>query len=142
MKKIYTVILLLTIICIPNLKSNNNYIKEDCYEMHKLGFNNLTTNNIQNYFSKIQIKKIYPYINPIYKNKIGELSYEITGNNLKNEIDKIKDKYLNTIKKNSYKDYNYSYTNGINISKMDVYISQKDLYDIINDNKLLVQIIK
>lgn len=116
-------------------------MSNDFYNLHTLTFENLSTNNISLYFSNINIVKIYPYVNPIYSDKIGELFYEVRGYNLSDEINNFKEKYLNLIKKNSYLDYNYLYTNGINISKMDVYISDKDLYDIINSG-LLVHVIK
>ena len=116
-------------------------MSNDSYNLHTLTFENLSTNNIFLYFSNINIVKIYPYVNPIYSDKIGELFYEVRGYNLSDEINNFKEKYLNLIKKNSYLDYNYLYTNGINISKMDVYISDKDLYDIINSG-LLVYVVK
>lgn len=115
-------------------------MSNDSYDLHTLSFDNLSTNNFLNYFSDINVIKLYPYVNPIYKESIGYLVYEVRGN-LCDEISNFKEQYLNLIKKNSYLDYNYLYTNGINISKMDVYLSDKDLYDIINSG-LLVHVIK
>ena len=115
-------------------------MSNDSYDLHTLSFDNLSTNNFLNYFSDINVIKLYPYVNPIYKESIGDLVYEVRGN-LSDEISNFKEQYLNIIKKNSYLDYNYLYINGINISKMDVYLSDKDLYDIINSG-LLVHVIK
>jgi len=122
------------------VKSHSYLLSEDSYDLHTLSFDNLSTNNFLNYFSDINVIKLYPYVNPIYKESIGDLVYEVRGN-LSDEISNFKEQYLNIIKKNSYLDYNYLYINGINISKMDVYLSDKDLYDIINSG-LLVHVIK
>lgn len=122
------------------VKSHSYLLSEDSYDLHTLSFDNLSTNNFLNYFSDINVIKLYPYVNPIYKESIGDLVYEVRGN-LYDEISNFKEQYLNIIKKNSYLDYNYLYINGINISKMDVYVSDKDLYDIINSG-LLVHVIK
>ena len=116
-------------------------MSNDSYNLHTLTFENLSTNNFLDYFSNIDVIRIYPYINPIYKNNIGDIFYEVRGYDLSDEINKFEKSYLNLIKKNSYLDYNYLYTNGINISKMDVYISNKDLYNIINSG-LLVYVVK
>ena len=120
---------------------SNSFFDNESYDMYTLVFENLSTNNIFNYFSNINIVKIYPFVNPIYEDKIGDLSDEFRGYKLSDEINSFKDNYLNNIKKNSYLDYNYLYVNGINISKMDVYMSSKDLYDILNSG-LLVKVIK
>ena len=108
--------------------------------MYTLKFENLSTENFLDFFSDLRVINIYPYVNPIYRKSVGELSYHIDGN-LVDGINDFKDKYLNIIKKNSYLDYNYLYINGINISKMDVYMSYKELYDILNCG-LLVHVVK
>lgn len=140
MKKI--IVLSFSFFIIFSISIKSNYLLDnDSYDEYTLVFENLSTNNILDYFSDIDIIKIYPYINPIYKDRLNDLSYEVRGYNLLNEINIFKNKYLDIIKKNSYLDYNYLYVNGINIYKMDVYMSSKDLYDILNSG-LLVQIIK
>ncbi len=121
---------------------HSDELDDDFYSIRSIYFYNLSTNNISDFFSDISILKIYPEINPIYKNLVNDFSYEIRGYNLQNEINNFKEEYLKMIKKNSYLDYNYLFLNGINISRLDVYISNRDLDNIINDDRLLVKTIK
>lgn len=139
MKKVFFLFFSFFLLLFSCVKSN--FFLNDSYGIHTLVFENLSTNNIFDYFSNINIIKIYPSVNPIYKDKIGDLSYEVRGYDLHNEINNFKYNYLDIIKKNSYLDYNYLYVNGINIDKMDVYMSLRDLYEIFNSG-LLVKIIK
>ena len=115
-------------------------VSDDVYDMYTLTFENLSTDNFLDYFSDLRVINIYPYVNPVYKKSVGDLSYHIDGN-LVDSISDFKNKYLDIIKKNSYLDYSYLYLNGINISKMDVYLSHKELYDIFNCG-LLVHVVK
>lgn len=121
------------------VKANSYLLNEDSYDLHTLSFDNLSTNNFLDYFSDISVIRLYPYVNPIYRESIGDLVYEVRGN-LSDEINKFKEQYLNIIKKNSYLDYNYLYTNGINISKMDVYVSDKQLNNILNSGLLVYSV--
>ena len=93
---------------------------------------NLNTNNFIEYFNGINVISIYPKLNPIYKDKIGNIYYKFIGNNTVDEIEIFKYKYKQTIKKNSYPDYNYLYFSSINIDKVLIYINNKDLNDFIN----------
>lgn len=97
-KKIVIFLFLIVFLCIKNVRPFN-YMSNDSYNLHTLTFENLSTNNISLYFSNINIIKIYPYVNPIYSDKIGELFYEVRGYNLSDEINNFKEKYLNLIKK-------------------------------------------
>lgn len=117
-------------------------LSDDSYNIHTLYFYNLSTNNVLDFFSDINIVRIYPSINPIYKDRLGNYFYEVRGFDLKSEIKNFSEVYLNMIKKNSYLDYNYLFVNGINISKMDIYVSNRDFYNIINDDRLLVNVVK
>lgn len=136
MKKFLIILFSLFIV---SVKSNR--LSDDSYSLRTLTFSNLSTNNIYDFFSDVRIIKIYPYINPIYKDRVGEIVFEVN-DSLVNSIERLKSKYFNLIKKNSYSDYNYFYLNGINIYKMDVYISNNDLFNILSDNRLLVDSIK
>lgn len=132
MKKFLVIFFFLFII---SVKSNR--LSDDSYSLRTLTFSNLSTNNIYDFFSDIRIVRIYPYINPIYKDRVGELVYDVDYS-LYNSIERLKYDYFDIVKRNSYSDYNYFYLNGINIYKMDVYISNKDLYNILSDGRLLV----
>jgi len=112
---------------------------EEIYGFHTLEFSNLNTKNFNNYFSNIKVIRIYPYINPIYKNRVN-FFYDVHGD-LGYEINNFRDEYLGIIKKNSYLDYNYLYINGINISRLDVYISNRDLNSILKSD-LSVNVVK
>ena len=141
MKKVFLVIILFFLLHFLNVKSNNYLLDDESYNIYTLSVENLSTNNIINFFSDIDVIRLYPKVNPIYKSMIGNISYKLESSDLLYEVNKFKSEYLSFIKKNSYLDYNYLYTNGINIDKIDVYISDKDLYDIINSG-LSVHIIK
>ena len=139
MRKVF-VLLFCYLFLIFGVKSN--VLRDDVYNMHTLYFYNLNTNNIMDFFSDVNIIRIYPSINPIYKNRVGNYFYEVRGLDLESEINNFKERYLNIIKTNSYLDYNYLFVNGINISRMDIYVSNRDFYNIINDDRLLVNVVK
>ncbi|MBP3919947.1 MAG: hypothetical protein J6D28_00085 [Bacilli bacterium] len=137
MKKVFIITIILIIFSIASIKSKSEYnylLKENSYNLYKIKIKNLNTKNINNYIDKVNIKKIYPKINPIYKEKIGNIAYQINSSNMKLEIDEFKRKYLNIIKKNNYSDYNYLYANGIDIEAIEVYMNSKDLYYFLNSN--------
>ena len=117
-------------------------IGDDSYDIHSLSFGNLNTNNFLNYFSDIDVIRIYPYINPIYKDSLGYVSYKMNGVDSGSDIERFKESYLSLIKKNSFLDYNYLYVNGINIGRIDVYLSDEQLDDLINDGSLIISVIK
>lgn len=145
MKKIFLVLFLIIFFGIRNVKSiNYDYlINDESYDLHTISIENLTTKNFIDFLSNINVVGLYPSINPIYKDKIGNLYYKFNSSNNRFEIDSFIQSYLSLIKKNSYSDYNYLYTNGIGIDKIDVYMSGSELYNFILSNKnLLINIIK
>lgn len=114
-----------------NIKSKSNYKhleNDDSYNIYSVSIENLNTKNFHTFFSGVDVVRIYPSVNPIYKNKIGEVSYRFRSSNIDKEINVFRQNYLEFIKKNSYKEYNYLYVNGIFIDKVDIYISGNDLY--------------
>ncbi len=133
LKKIILLIFFLFILNL-NIKSKNyNYvINDETYEYRYVSIENLNTNNFINYFKEVNVISIYPKVNPIYKDKIGNIYYKFINNNISEEIEKFKYNYIKLIKKNSYSDYNYLYVSGINIDKVLIYISNKELNNFIN----------
>ena len=138
MKKIFLVIIVLIVLGINVVISYGyNYNDSDHYDFYTLSFDNLSTSNIMNYFSDISVIRIYPYVNPVYRERMGFVSYKVNSGNLSYEVNMFKEKYLSLIKKNSYMDYNYLYSNGINIEKMDVYISNEQLKRLIDSDLII-----
>lgn len=138
MKKIF----LLLIICILlSTMTTKSYIiyhipkNDNIYNIYTISIENLNTKNFTNYFQKTKINKIYPKINPIYKNMIGNISYKFKTNNINQELNTFKKSYLKLIKKNSYTDYNYIYVNGINIEKVEIQATEEEINKIINETK-------
>ena len=116
-------------------------INDDSYDLHTLAFDNLTSNNFLNYFHDIDVIRIYPYINPIYRDNLGDISYKVSGMNLRYAVLNFRNEYLSLIKKNSYLDYNYLFVNGICIDKIDAYLNDSQLYDLFNSD-LIINVIK
>ena len=138
MKKIF----LLLIICILlSTMTTKSYIiyhipkNDNLYNIYTISIENLNTKNFTNYLKKTKINKIYPKINPIYKNMIGNISYKFKTNNINQELNTFKKSYLELIKKNSYTDYNYIYVNGINIEKVEIQATEEEINKIINETK-------
>ena len=130
-------IIILSFICIFNIDSKDDYsyLKNDLsYSLYSVSIKNLNTKNMLNYFNNINVVRIYPKVNPIYMDRIGNVSYKLRSSNLSSEINYFRNSYLSFIKKNSYLDYNYLYINGVGIDKVDVYMSGSDLYRFLTVN--------
>ena len=140
MRWIYILVIVMFLFLGYDTKSSYS-VSDDSYNLHTLGIDNLSTNNFLNYFKDINVIRIYPYINPIYKDNLGDVSYRTNGVNLAYDIDNFRDEYLSLIKKNSYLDYNYLFVNGININRVDVYLSDRQLLNLINSD-LIINFIK
>lgn len=131
MKKILLIITICILLSIVSVKSYNRYKElqnDNSYNIYTVSIDNLNTENFTNYFKNIEVVKIYPQVNPVYKNILGNISYKFSSNNIQNEINSFKKYYLSAIKKNSYSDYDYLYFNGINIDKVSIYTSGNELY--------------
>ena len=144
MKKIFLVIIIIFLMSIFNVRSTSyDYLINDAsYGLYSLYVDGLNTNNFLSFFSDVNIIKIYPYINPIYKDRIGDFFYKVDGSDLNYEINTFKENYLSLIKKNSYLDYNYLYLNGIGIDRVDIYTSGSDLYNFLNSSDLVFTVKK
>lgn len=145
MKKILLLIFLCFLLCVVSVSSGDKYsylLSDDSYNLYIVSIDNLNTKNFSSYFDGINVLRLYPKINPIYKNMIGNVSYKFSSNNISNEINLFNNYYLSMIKKNSYSDYNYLYINGISIDKVLIYISGTDLYNFLNRFNASVVFIK
>lgn len=93
--------------------------------------NNLNTNNFMNYFKNIEVIKIYPYINPVYANKIkANYSYSFTKENYIYDLQKFTSIYLEKLRSlGLMKDSNKYQIKGVIINKVLVYSN----LDIIKD---------
>lgn len=138
MKKIFIILIICILLSTITTKSYNIYHipkNDNLYNIYTVSINNLNTKNFKKYFNKTKINKIYPKINPIYKNIIGNVSYKFKTNNINEEIDTFKKSYLKLIKKNSYSDYNYLFINGINIDKVEILATEEEINDFLNETK-------
>ena len=132
MRKILVIIFFILFLSITTVYSNDfySYLKsDDSYRVYTITIEGLNTKNIYNYLNEVKILRIYPRINPIYKDKIGNVFYQFRG---VDDIEIFTKEFLKLIKKNSFDDYNYSYICGVDIEKLDVIIKGSELYDLIN----------
>lgn len=129
MKKIFIFMVLILIILMPNTKEEavfvNKEIINDEMVIVLLSVPGLNTNNFVNYFSEdIKIIGIYPYVNVLYKNKIGNMYYEFNNESVKENINRFSKYYKNKLKKNNFNnDLNLINYTGINIDKVKVYVN-------------------
>ncbi len=133
MKKIILlIIVLITLIALTNREGIMVVNSElDSTEMMNvlLTIPGLNTNNFSDYFDgSIEIVGIYPKVNTLYKNKIGNMYYQFNKNNIKQDIINFSKYYKSILEKNKFNNdlilINY---NGISIDKVKVYISGDDL---------------
>ena len=97
----------------------------------------ITTKNINKYISDdISIVSITPYINPIYKDKVGTLKYNFMSNlSVKKNINQFIKYYKDTISSYDYiDDIDYVTKDGIKIMEMEVYANGIDIVNLIYDN--------
>lgn len=152
MKKIIIIMMLLGLISILNMnkkkevqlvyldqETQDNYSAE--YDIFYLDFrnSNLTSNNFLKYFNKdITVIKVYPYINPIYKNKLDKRmhSYDFSTSNLNTNLVNLNDFYINMLKKNGTStEYENVYLMGVKIDMVKIYANYIDVYQIIKKDK-------
>lgn len=95
---------------------------------------NLNTNNFNDYFDDSTIIiGIYPKINMLYKDKIGNMFYSFNKNNIKNNLNSFIKYYKSVLKKNNFvNDLVLSDYSGINIWKVKVYVNSYELNDLLN----------
>lgn len=99
-----------------------------------LSIPNLNTRNINNYFNEDNnIIGIYPYVNPIYKNKMGNMFYNFKKKSLTDNINAFTKYYKEILSRNNFNndlimiDYK-----GINIEKIKLYMRREEIETFMN----------
>ena len=139
MKKIFLVtIILITLILFTNKEDVmvvNNELDSNEMETILINIPGLNTNNFSNYFDgSIEIIGIYPKVNMLYKERIGNMYYQFNKNNIKQDITSFIKYYRSVLEKNNFNNdlilINY---NGISIEIVKVYISGDNLEKFMRD---------
>jgi|GEM_PF-3264588 len=91
------------------------------YEQILIQIDNLNTENFKDYFSNMKVLLIYPYINPVYEDKISMVY-------VYKSIDKFKEYYINKLENLGYyaEANKYSY-NPIKINGVVIYSNLEEL---------------
>lgn len=121
--------LLLIWLLYPQEKTQTVFYEEEDYNIYEIYFTKgeLNTNNISNKFKNIQVLTIYPYINPIYSDKINLKSYSFQNDF---DIDKFKNKYIKELEEKGFKNEAINFNiNGIDIIKIKVYSKETILQE-------------
>ena len=137
MKKYLVVAVVLILLIINGGKSEETQMVFD-YNVEDMLIANilipgLNTKNFDNYFDEyVQIIGVYPKINMIYKNKIGNVFYSFNKNRKKDNLLSFEKYYKNILQKNNFSsDLILSSYNGINIEKVRVYLTYEKLKEIL-----------
>lgn len=122
------ILLFLFIIWLLYPSPTKTVFNETEYNIYEIFFSNnmVNTNNIEDYLDGIRLLTIYPYINPIYKDKMPSLkSYSFQD---EVNISKFINYYVEELEKAGYKNEAIKYkTSGINIVKIKVYAKEETL---------------
>lgn len=109
------------------IDNNNN----DEYSQIYLLFenNSLTTNNFEDYLKYFRILKIYPYINPIYVNRIkANYSYTFNYQNHTYDLSEFKQSYIKNLKNLGLVSEANNYDiNGVVINKVLVHTTMENI---------------
>ncbi len=140
MKKYYLLFILMIIIIllVKEEKIVSVFYDYNSYDIYYLDFRNtnLTTENFSEYFNdKIDILKITPHINKIYKNKFKFDEYLFDYSSYNNNIKIFKEEFLKELKIINYDDYVKCKINGIKIDMVKVYSNKEDILKIIRKDK-------
>lgn len=141
MKKLFLFFLFIISFSFINISSDNKYIylrNDDSFNIYSISIDNLNTKNINKYLSDFKVLKVNVDVNPLYKNILGDVSFNLQSDDLVSEMEILKSNYLSLIKKNSFLDYDYLYINGIKISDVLVYTSGRKLYDFSLNNNVKI----
>lgn len=141
-----TSIIILTILCLYGIYLHNNrtvtvslketpIFKLDDYNVFYLDLEDedINTLNLNKYITHdMEIISIIPYVNPIYKDKIGNLKYNFSTVSYQNNINNFTKYYKDTINNSGYLD-NLSEVdvNGIKINEIEVYTKGSNIVDLI-----------
>ena len=141
MKKLFLFFLFIISFSFINISSDNKYFylrNDDSFNIYSISIDNLNTKNINKYLSDFKVLKVNVDVNPLYKNILGDVSFNLQSDDLVSEMEILKSNYLSLIKKNSFLDYDYLYINGIKISDVLVYTSGRKLYDFSLNNNVKI----
>lgn len=138
MKKIFIFMMLLGLLLMSNNKEEvvlvNKEIENEEMVVVLVTIPGLNTNNFSNYFDdNVKVIGVYPEVNILYKNKIGDMYYEFNGNSIKDNLNKFSNYYKTMLKKhNFYNDLTQINYLGINIEKVRVYVNSDTLDNFIH----------
>lgn len=140
MKKILFIITILIVVVLLN-KKEDTILTMNTTDVESnivyLKIPNLTTKNITNYFDDdSDIIGLYPYVNPLYEKKIGNMFYTFNSNSLMSNINRFVDNYKNKL-------VNYNFTNdlvmvdynGIKIITVKIYMNNEEIQEFLKKCK-------
>ena len=121
--------LLLIWLLYPQENVQTVFYEDEDYGIYEIYFEKgeLNTNNILNRFKDIQVLTIYPYINPIYSEKIKLKSYSFQNDF---DIEKFKNKYIKELEESGFKNEAVNINlEGISLVKVKVYSKESILQE-------------
>lgn len=121
--------LLLIWLLYPQENVQTVFYEDEDYGIYEIYFEKgeLNTNNILNRFKDIQVLTIYPYINPIYSEKIKLKSYSFQNDF---DIEKFKNKYIKELEESGFKNEAVNINlEGISLVKVKVYSKEAILQE-------------
>ena len=139
MKKFLILVAFLFLIIVCNNGSEQTQMVFEYDEEEMLTANiliyGLNTKNFENYFDDyVEIIGVYPKINLVYKNKIGNIFYTFNQNNMKDDLSSLTKYYKNILRKNNFiSDLVLSDYNGINIEKVRAFLTYQKLNEILRE---------
>lgn len=126
------IILFIFVVIITNITNNQDNaisvlsLDDNFYQIYDIYTNNLSTKHIDKYFSNTtNFMAVYPKVNVLYKDRVGDISYKCQNNF---DINDFVIYYKSILEKNNfYQDLiNIDYY-GVNIEKIKVYASKEEL---------------
>ena len=135
---IYNTILPKTVPVSLNVHTNFNLEDYNVFYLDLTETDINTLNLNKKIISNIDIISITPYVNPIYKDLVGDMKYNFSNNmSLKRNVNKFTKIYKDTIKNKGYiDDLNYINNNGIKILEMEVYAKGSDIVNLIYESNI------
>lgn len=118
-----------------------NSTSENEYDIYNLTIKDIsiTSRNINKYFSGTNIKVlgVYPKINYLYEKRLSSKLnyYQFKETTINKNIKKFEESYKKILDQNGFKnEINKIELNGINLIKIKIYGSNKDLKELLNNN--------
>lgn len=109
---------------------NDTILNEHDYQFFYLKFDNLNTNNFNDYLVDLKVIEIFPYINSLYD---FDYSYRVMDSSLYIAFRNLKKEYFSLID-NYYDDKNQYLIRGIPIEKVLIYASSSDIHEYLNQH--------